>query len=285
MRNSFWYLLILLLFVAGDRLGGYILQQSVAHSQFRFTRLYAGEAGADILLLGNSRGLTFYQPYIEEITGKTTCNLSYNGLPMDAAHALVEDYLDRYSPKKLVIDITMCDRENDALLAGFLPYTDRSKRLNELIYNKISKVWWGGKASALFQLNNEIFQRALYYRHRSDKDWLLDRVISSEQAGKAPENFYDMAVNPYLVEQLRQTVAAARAKGVDVALVIGPYLPGFQVKHLDDLKYAVESATGLTVHDYRASLGDISDFGDFMHPNKKGSAVYMDLLKRDRVLE
>lgn len=285
MRNGFWYFLLLLLFVAGDRLGGSVLQKAVAHSQFRFARLYAGEAGADILLMGNSRGLTFYQPYIEQITGKSTCNLSYNGLPMDAANALIQDYLDRYSPKKLILDITMCDRENDALLAGFLQYTDRSERLNDLIYNKLPLVWWGGRVSSLFQFNNEIFQRALFYRHRSDKDWLLDRTISGEQAARASENAYDLKINPYLIEQLRQSVAAARAKGVQVELVIAPYLPGFQIKHLDDLKYLAETSTGLPVHDYRAALNDIADFGDFMHPNQKGSTAYLDSLQRDGVFD
>lgn len=285
MRNTSWYLLLLLLFVAGDRLGGYVLQKAVAHSEFRFARLYAGSAAADMVLLGNSRGLAFYQPAIEQMTGKTTCNLSYNGLPMDAGRVLVQDYLDRYAPEKLLLDITMCDRENDALLSGFLQYGNRSERFNELIYNKLPLIWWGGQVSALFRLNNEIYQRALYYRKRSDKDWLLDRVISGEQVATATQNSYDLKVNTYLVEQLRQTVAAAQAKGVRVELVIAPYLPGFQVKHLDELKQAVESATGLPVHDYRAALSDVSDFGDFMHPNRKGSTAYMALLKRDGLFE
>lgn len=286
MKNAAWYLLLLLLLFAGDRLGGFWLAQQAGKSQFRFSRLYRGDAAAAILLLGNSRGLTFYQPYIEEITGKSTCNLSYNGLPIDAAAALTLDYLDRYpAPQKLLIDITTCDRENDALLAGFLCYTGQSPRLDALIHRKQPKVWWGGKVSALFRYNNEIFQRALFYRNKSDKDWLLDRVISDELAGKAGENSYDLELNPYLVQQLQTTVTAARAKGISVELLIGPYFPGFQVKNLDALKAAVEKATGLPVRDYRAALPDPADFGDFMHPNKKGSAAYLDLLRRDGVFD
>jgi hypothetical protein len=282
MKNAIGYLLLIVLFFAGDRMGGYVLEKQALQSQFRFSRLYRGAAGADILLLGNSRGLTFYQPTIEQITGKTTCNLSYNGLPMDVAKALVLDYLDHYPPpENLLIDITTCDRENDPLLAGFLSYAHQSARLDALIRQKLPKVWWGGKVSALFRFNNEVFQRALFYRNKSDKDWLLDRAISPDLAKEVAKHSYDMDISPYLVQQLQETVAAAQAKGVRVTLVISPYFPGFQVNNLDELKLAAEKATGLPVHDYRLTLSDMGDFGDFMHPNKKGSAAYVELLQND----
>ena len=282
MKNAFWYPLLLLLFFAGDRFGGYVLEHQAGQSQFRFARLYRGDARAEILLLGNSRGLTFYQPYIEQITGKTTFNLSYNGLPMDVAKALVLDYLDRYpSPKNLLIDITTCDRENDNLLTGFSSFSGKSARLDVLIKEKARKAWWGGKVSALFRFNNEIFQRTLFYRNKPDTDWLLDRVIQNDLATQVAKHSYDLEINPYLVQQLKETVEAAKAKGVNVTLLIGPYFPGFVVKNMADLKSAVEKATGLPVHDYRDALNDAADFGDFMHPNKKGSVAYMDLLDRD----
>ena len=93
MKHLIWYLAFIALLFVGDRIGGLFLHTRVYDSQFRYTRLYRREV-ADILLLGNSRGLTFYQPYIEEITGLRTCNLSYNGLPMDAAKCLALDYFD-----------------------------------------------------------------------------------------------------------------------------------------------------------------------------------------------
>ena len=286
MNHIRWYLLLLVVFFSGDRLGGYALQHLADQSRFRYTRLYAGEAAADILLLGNSRGLAFYQPYIEQITGKSTFNLSYNGLPMDAAAALVSDYLERYpAPKTLVIDITMCDRENDALLAGFLTYAQHSDRLNSLIRQKTPQVWWGGQVSRLFCFNHEIFQRALYYRTKSDTDWLLDRVIAPEAAVKSPENSYHLDLNPYLIQQLQAVAQKAREHGVQVELVIGPYFPGFQVNNLDSLKQAVEQATGLAVRNYQSSIGNPAFFGDFMHPNKGGSQAFIDMMRRDGVFD
>lgn len=285
MKHALWFLSFFLLLFSGDRLAGYFLQKQVKKSQFRYSRLYTGEAEAGILLLGNSRGLNFFQPYIEEITGKKTFNLSYNGLPMDVAKSLVLDYLDRYpGTEKMVLDITICDRENDELLAGFLAYSDKSSRLDTLIHSRLPKVWWGGKVSVLFRCNNEIFQRALFHRNKSDKDWLLDRTIAPQLAAEVRSNSYDLEIHPYLIEQLKETVATARAKGIQVELVISPYFPDFQVKNLDSLKAAIEQATGLTVRNYRSALSDPTDFGDFMHPNKKGSLKYIDLLKKDGVL-
>ncbi len=285
MKHALWFFSFLLLLFSGDRLAGYFLQKQVEKSQFRYSRLYSSDAEAEILLIGNSRGLTFFQPYIEEITGKKTFNLSYNGLPMDVAKVLVFDYLDRYpAPQKMILDITMCDRANDELLAGFLTYSGKSNRLDTLIHSKLPKVWWGRRVSALFRYNNEIFQRALFHRNKTDKDWLLDRVIAPQLAAEVSSNSYDLEIHPYLIAQLKETVAAARAKGVVVELVISPYFPDFQIKNLDELKSVVEKATGLTVRDYRSALSYPADFGDFMHANKKGSLKYIDLLKKDGVL-
>jgi hypothetical protein len=183
----------------------------------------------------------------------------------------------------MILDITMCDRENDALLAGFLSYNWRSINLDTLIQKKIPKVYWGGQVSWLYRYNNEIFQRAMFYRNRSDKDWLLDREIPKALADAVSKHSYDLEIQPYLIQKLKETVEAAQSR-LQVSLVISPYFPGFQVHNLDALKMAVEKATGLPVHDYRDALSDPADFGDFMHPNKNGSMKYMDLLKKDGIL-
>ncbi len=284
MKKALWIPALALVFFSGDRLAGGWLQQQIEQSQFRYSRMYRGEAAANILLVGNSRGLTFYQPYIESITGKSTFNLSYNGMPTDLAKVLVQDYLDRYPPpERMVVDITTCDRRNDQLLADFVPYARYSTRIDTLIASRMTWVWWAGRLSNLFCANNEVSQRALYYLNRSDESWLLDRVINPELAAKQLNNPPIINPNEYLIAQLREMVAYARAKGVSVELVIGPYYPGYAVQRLDDLKAAIEQATGLTVRDYRAALTDPSGFGDLSHPNVAGSKMYLDMLHRDEV--
>ncbi|MBV6442255.1 MAG: hypothetical protein DYG98_00445 [Haliscomenobacteraceae bacterium CHB4] len=285
MKRIIWFIALLLLFFMGDRLAGHFLQKLVEQSQFRYSRLYRGDAAAEILLVGNSRGLNFFQPYMEEITGKKTFNLSYNGMPTDLAKVLVEDYLDRYpTPEKMVVDITNCDRMNDELLAGFLTYSAESFRLDTLINSKLPKIWWGGKISAMFRFNNEIFQRALYHRNRTDENWLRDHVISAKLAAEGSDKPYPLEIHPYLVRQLKETVITARAKGVGVELVIGPYFPGYRVNNLDVLKNAVEEATGLPVRDYQQVLTDPTCFSDFRHLNVKGSKAFIERMKSDGVL-
>lgn len=282
MKNLTVYIAIIGLAFLMDRMGGYLLRSTTEQSQFRYSRLYSGRAQADILLVGNSRGLTFYQPYIEEITGKKTFNQSYNGMPMDLAKVVAMDYLDKYpKPAVMLVDITTCDRPNDALITGFLPYSAYSHRIDTLIKSKNASAWGGGALSALYRYNNEVFQRALYYKSSSDADWLLDRVIAPKLAAEVHKNSYDLTVQPYLVAQLVELVGYAKSKGVPVKLVISPYLPGFTVKNLPSLKAEVERLTGLSVHDYSQSLTEIDQFGDFMHPNLKGSKAYIDLMQRD----
>ncbi len=279
MRNTLYLLAVLLVFLAGDRLAGTFLKKQADSSRLRYARLYNGSGQADLLFVGNSRGLTFYQPYIEQKTGLSTLNLSYNGLPAEMAEVLTRDFLERYAPPQaVVIDITLCDRTNDELVTAFTTYADRSAPLQNLLQQKLPTVWWGAQVSHLFRYNNEIFQRALYYRNRTDEDWLLDRTITERLAAQADSMKYGM--NPDLAPPLERTVAALQAKKIPVFLVIGPYFSGFakNIARLDELKARIESNTGLRVLDFRDALTDPSDFGDLQHPNKKGSIRYMDLL-------
>jgi hypothetical protein len=65
MKHLIWYTSFIALLFAGDRVGGIFLHDQVMHSQFRYSQLYSRLAAADIMLLGNSRGLTFYQTCIQ----------------------------------------------------------------------------------------------------------------------------------------------------------------------------------------------------------------------------
>lgn len=280
-KPIFWALSLCLVFFTGDRLVGFWLKKQTASSQFRYSRMYGGRGDADILLVGNSRGLAFYQPYIEKITGKSTFNISYNGLPAQLAKVLVADYLEKYpSPKTILIDITLCDRTNTTLIAGFSTYLPDSHRLDTLIRGQSNDVWWGNQISALFRYNNEVFQRAMFYRNRSDEDWLIDRQIAPTLAATVPLDTFPVSIQPALISELAAMVALARAAGHDIRLIIGPYYPGMvrDWKNLLDLKTAVEKSTGLQVYDFSQALKDPADFGDLMHPNKQGAIHFANLL-------
>ncbi|MFQ5445540.1 MAG: hypothetical protein ACE5FF_01290 [Saprospiraceae bacterium] len=289
MKKTTWIIAFIALTFAGDRLGGWALGSIVRNGQFRYSRLYRSEAACDLLFIGNSRGLIFYQPYIEGKTGLSTTNLSYNGMPFDLAVALVKDHLDRHAPpKKLFIDVSMLDRRmNEKLTAGFNLYSPYSRRLPALLKAQYPKVYYGGKVSHLYRYNGEVFQRALYYWKRTDKDWLLDRVISptmKSNVSNQPVFNYDFTED--MLAQLTDVVAYAKAKGVKVELVVNPYYPPFAatIGNLDALIAAMEKVTGLPVLNYATAVTDEEGFGDYQHLNKRGSRLFIDHLITDGVL-
>ncbi len=288
MKKAFWILGVIAVFFIGDRVGGLLLKQVVNDSQFRYSRLYTGRAQSDILLVGNSRGLIFYQPYIEEITGASTFNISYNGMPVDLAKTLVDDYLERYpAPKTMIVDVSMCDRDNPQLISGFNLYTPYSNNMATLIRNNDPTVFRAGQLSHLYRNNSEIFQRAMYYLKRSDEDWLLDREINEFlQANIVNEPDYTLGATDSIIRSLAGLVKAARDKGVRVHLVVNPYYPAFakKITNLADVKKRIEKATGLPVRDYSISVTDVKSFGDYQHLNKYGSRKYLQLLLADGVL-
>lgn len=287
MKKALWIPALLLFFFIGDRLGGYILQQLVAKSEFRYSRLYTGQAKSDIVLLGNSRGLIFYQPFIEEITGQKTLNLSYNSLPIDMGQVLVEDYIERYgAPEKLIIDVTMCDRTNTQLITGFSPYASYSHSLNQLIKSVAKKSWVAGQLSHLYRFNGEVFQRTMNYLGKSDKDWLIDRVISDHMQENATlDSVVVLKTTPALLSSLQKLIAVAERKGAEVELLVNPYYPPYaeRMTSLAPFIQQIEAATNKKVKNYALALQLTEGFGDYQHLNKKGSKQYLTQLAEDGV--
>ncbi len=280
---------MLVLAFAGDRIGGLLLGKVLKESQFRYSRLYRSDAACELLFVGNSRGLIFYQPYIEEKTGRSTLNLSYNGMPMELAAVLIKDHLDRHAPPKtLVLDVTLLDKRMDArLTSGFNCYTPYSVRLSTLLRDSFPQDFYAGKTAHLYRYNSEVYQRALYYWKKSDEDWLLDRVISPTlQNDVTKHGTFLFDYTPAMLADLADAVRYAQAKGVRVELVVNPYYPPFaeKIANMPDLKAAIEQATGLPVRDYSSAISGLSGFGDYQHLNKNGAKEYLDKLMKDGVL-
>jgi hypothetical protein len=309
MRKHFiWIAAFLSIAFAGDRIIGYFLQKITDNSQFRYSRLYNSSEDADILFVGNSRGLTFYQPEAERLTGHKTMNLSYNGMPADLAKCLVMDYLDHHkTPKLMIVDVTMCDRENDVLKSGMNMYTPKSKRLDTLLRGMHikadkskgidedkytgTKVVVGGNLSHLYRHNSEVFQRILYHRNKSDEDWLIDRVIGTQAAKDTSFTSYQVRMFDNMADHFKEMVDYAKSKGVEVKLVINPYYPAFaETPFIKDsfllpLKKHIETLTGLPINDFSTALTERDEIGDYQHANKKGSIHYMNILSEKGIFD
>lgn len=258
------------------------------NSQFRYSRIYNGNLEAELLFVGNSRGLMFYQPHVEETVGLSTLNISYNGMPIDLANVIIQDHFEQnVLPKTMIIDVTMCDRQNQSLISGFSPYRAYSERLEQLIKQNAPKSYYGGGLSHLFLYNNEIFQRALYYLNKSDEDWLIDREMNQNLVDliKA-EKEYTITTNGYLLNSLTELVQTAKNHEIDVKLVVNPYYPPFAAKitNLEDFINQVEDRTSLKVYDYSMAYNNVKGFGDYQHLNKFGSIEYLNILIEDGIL-
>lgn len=286
MNKILWFFLFIAVAFLGDRGCGYILRCKLESSQFRYSRMYTKRATADILLIGNSRGLPLFEPAIKEASGQNTFNLSYNGAPTYLLEALTLDYLDLYpAPKTAIIEITSADRANNSLLAGFGAYVGYSPRMSKLLQDSLPKEYNATQVSHLYRYNSEVFHRTLFYSGKSDQDWLAMHTISEAAAKDPNAKPYPLEIHPQLVASVVNMTKALQAKGTQVQLVIAPYAPGYaeKVTNLDKLKEVVQSATGLQVHDYRALLNDYTQFSDYMHPNLPGSKNYVARMKADGV--
>ena len=60
-RFAVWFALLAIVVIAGDRIGAFVCSRVLLGSQFRFSRVYRGGSNADVLVIGDSRGVhSFY---------------------------------------------------------------------------------------------------------------------------------------------------------------------------------------------------------------------------------
>jgi hypothetical protein len=205
---------------------------------------------------------------------------------MDLGKVLVQDYLDQHKqPKVLIVDVTMCDRPRPELVRQFRTYMPYSTRLEGLVKQYDAKAGTGANLFHIYRYNSEVFQRSFYYRNKTDEDWLLDRVISKNMLEKREFNDLKLLMDTTMIAQLKELTHYAQSKGVEVKLVVSPYLPQFadaiRPYYLQPMKSYIEANIGLPLQDYSMALTESSEFGDLQHPNKKGSIKYVGMLYKD----
>jgi len=277
-----WIATLLLVVMAGDRLMSWALGRLLVRSQFRYSQLYRGGTNADILIMGDSRGVnSFYAPAIEELTGKKAFNLSYNSMSPVVAEALILDYLDRNQPPKIAIIEPTCVQVDGAVLTELRPFATMSPRLMSLYQQKHPDAARTEKIFHLLLLNTGFFVDALHYMRHSDQDWIMR---SSLPATSQPEGKRAITFLPGNREAMQRIVKALRQRGVEVRFVVAPYY----AKGIENLP---ELAAGLSLDDhvrlttYDTVLSDPALFADHVHLNETGSRAFLAMLKRDGVLE
>lgn len=282
-----WLVALVATVFAGDRLLAAGLENLVLRSQQRFSLAYRGGQRNDVLILGDSRGVNaFYAPAIRERTGLRTLNLSFNGMSTECAEAVFRDYLDRNDvPRLLVLEVTNLRVASD-LLTELKLYAGHSERVRRLLAERYPEASSAGRLFHLFRFNGELFLRALFYLRSGDQSWINRYRISPAvlaSAAAAPEQ--RPASLPGNVAALKRMIVEARKRGIEVELVVSPYLPEYvaRIVGLDEWVEELELTLGgsLRVRNDARAISSHEGFADRLHLNEVGGRAYLEgLIKR-----
>jgi hypothetical protein len=279
-RAVLWFAALLLVVIAGDRVAGWAGKRLLLRSQFRYSRLYRGGMNADVVIVGDSRGVhALYAPAIEEITGMTAFNLSYNSMSTAIGEAVLMDYLDRNRPPRLVIlEVTSAFTEG-ALTSELRTYTDFSPRLTALYAAAHPYASASGRAFQLLQLNSGFYVEALRYMRRSDQDW-INRTSMPAGLRNQPKTMW-LPLRPENLAALGRIVRELHRRGIEIRLVLAPYCP--MPLNMNEFANVITKTAGIPIWNYGDSLCDPDDFADTIHLNERGSRVLLAMMKRDGV--
>src|SRR5947209_120091 len=237
-KTAVWCIALLLVVWAGDRLAARLLGQILRRSHFRFSEIERGGVDADIVVLGDSRGVTsFNAPAADKILHRRTFSVCYNGMATRIAEALLADYLDPNRPPRLVVIEVTSAVESMKLSPELRTYASLSPRLAALYAEQHPLSAKVGRLFNLLNYNSELYLRALYYLRRSDQDWANWSTMSPQEVARV------RSVGPWTLEAtqenldaLERMVRVLRSRNVEVRLLVGPYLPEY-VAHLQQFDH------------------------------------------------
>ncbi|MEM7783715.1 MAG: hypothetical protein AAF939_03545 [Planctomycetota bacterium] len=288
-------ILLTLLFVgalfAGDRLGGEILEKIFLGTQFRFAQIYNGQLEADIVILGNSRGIhMFHPPSVAEVTGQKVANISFNGMPAQMLPMIWKDYLEHHQPPQILVLEVSCIGVIDRLgsLEQFSILIDQNPDIASLFADRNPVHYWGCQISRLFRYNSLLFMRSQMFRFRSDQDWIQNSIINPEMLAASFEesNQHAKKLESNLVA-IQKVIQIAKEHNVVVKPIVAPYLPEFfaRLEGFDDWYQWTRQKLDMPLANYTLALEDPDCFSDHLHLNAGGAAALATLLDEDRFFD
>lgn len=282
-KSAAWLALLAIIVIAGDRLGAFVCGRVLVASQFRFSRIYRGGTKADVIVIGDSRGVhSFYAPSIEKLTGRPALNLSFNAMSMPIAEALLSNFLEHNPPPRVVLIEPSCVVVDHGLVTELGTYSKLSQRLAALYAHDHPQAAAWSSAFHLLAYDSEFFLRALLYLRRNDQDWINRNVIPPEL--RAPHVRWRPNGPRENYEALARLVHMLRARGIEVKLVIAPYHRASGVDPSDLVRDLTQSVPGARLWNYAEAIEDSRYFSDTVHMNLDGSEALLDMLCRDGVL-
>jgi hypothetical protein len=275
----FLALLIVTFFVV-DWTAGAVLKALVRASDYRISRIYAGAAKADVLLLGNRvANAMAIPPDLEHDLHRSVFSIAAHGLDGRTQDAFVRDLIDNGgAPKVAVIEIRPI-LSPSVQAPAFSTYQAFSGRLAGLIREtQKSPVPWA-RVFPLYAFNSP--QLANVLQKIVDRD---DQATGPSN-GKINEAMKKRWLSkpvpkavPAQVQALRESVLALQKAGSTVVVVAAPLSPVTRQKGpwMDEVIAAAREAMppGAEVVDYTALLDDDRYFEDPIHMNKAGRAAF-----------
>lgn len=271
--------LILGMVTAMDRTLAPALGSLLRHSQDRFIALYRPDTPpADVVILGNSRADNHFPA---DTVGRLACggtaiNLGMGGAPTVVSAALWDDYLERHpAPKLLILEPTAIE-DDPAVLADAPMLAHYSPRIDALVRQADATQWAWNQAFHLLTFNsNQTLRLLAGMLSDTSRDRTLDGVMNAaqkNQLSRAPDEDWDMF--PANLAALDRIIAAARTRGVAVAVVITPLYPPLarKIRNYDAFfaTIAAHMPPGVTVIDRRTAVTDKALFTDPLHINRTG---------------
>lgn len=285
-RTPLAYLaLVIVLFLAGDRLGAAAIGYAVDSSDFRFVRIHRGGLDEDILVVGDSRGVhSVFAPELSAMLCQSVFNAAFNGMSGEVAEAVVKDYLKHNKPPKAVL-IEVSNAADEPTLVNELRLFARDPGpIRDLVrqHDPWNEIWF--EISHLYAFNNEMALRALYYLHHSDQDWIIvDKPMTRDLLEHIPrDEFAGYHFRPASVAALRRLIDLLKTRGIEPVPYIAPFHPYFH-KLVPNYGHWVaelqrEIGADHPILDMSRSFGDNENFTDLLHVNIHGSRKVMGVL-------
>lgn len=285
-KNIKAVIIFLLLFLFGQWLIIGVLDYIMSHSQFRFSKLYNNrvELDHDVLCIGNSRTLnSLYTPYMHEKYNIDAYNISFNGMSVHVAEAMVREYYELHKNPKTVIaevsNIFIEDNSNEA--ANFNIYSNRSKNIKRLINESDPLLSAITKAFPLYRYNNELLFRSLFYIKKSDQTWINRYSIPDDYAieiNQLPEE--QLVINPIHVESLLSLKKVIEENGSQPIFFLAPYYPSYvgKLNNIDEVLVELEQLLEIKVIDLSVMDIPSEGYADKIHTNHIGAPYIVDTL-------
>src|SRR5690606_35596438 len=214
---------------------------------------------------------------------KKVFNMSYNGLRIDIARVLFEDYLAlNQKPSMVVIEASMLTRAYPELAKELKPYVTSGNGIGSMLRELYPDVYRYSMISHVFRYNSEIFLRSLYYLGRDDQEWINEGVI--DPAHERQLDGYrgiSFEIDSVLLEELFAMEQRCLEDTIELRVIIAPYLPAYarKIGNMETWKEAIDTRLRYgMVMDCSQCVEESENFADWVHLNRSGSRVLLDSL-------